>query len=136
MPAAARRVLVAPHESPMIEARPHRAELLVRSGDARAGALTGSGSARIERRRSHRAKALSERPPTAAEGVPMNARIAAPCPACGGIVEVVDPRIGLEVDCPDCEEALIVTALDPLRLDYALDADEEPAVVEDERRDA
>ncbi len=66
----------------------------------------------------------------------MNARIAAPCPACGGIVEVVDPRIGLEVDCPDCEEALIVTALDPLRLDYALDADEEPAVVEDERRDA
>lgn len=65
----------------------------------------------------------------------MDRRIAAPCPACGGIVEVVDPQIGLEVDCPDCEEALMVTTLDPLRLDYALDADETPAVVEDERRE-
>ncbi|MFO7547022.1 MAG: hypothetical protein R6W77_16135 [Trueperaceae bacterium] len=65
----------------------------------------------------------------------MDVRIAAPCPACGGIVEVVDPQVGLEVDCPDCEEALVVTALDPLRLDYALDADEAPAVVEDEHRE-
>lgn len=75
-------------------------------------------------------------PGWAVKGVAMNARIAAPCPACGGIVEVVDPRIGQEVDCPDCDEALTVTALDPLRLDYALDADEEPVVVEDDRRDA
>lgn len=61
--------------------------------------------------------------------------VAAECPACGGIVEVVDAHAGKQVDCPDCEEALVVTALDPLTLELALDADEEAAFVGDERRD-
>jgi lysine biosynthesis protein LysW len=70
------------------------------------------------------------------KGSDMNARVVASCPACGGIVEVVDPEIGREVDCPDCEEALLVTALDPLTLDYALDTDEAGSFPDEERREA
>lgn len=44
---------------------------------------------------------------------------AAKCPVCGELVEVPNPRVGLEVECPECEEALRVVEVYPLRLYYA-----------------
>ncbi|GIW24769.1 hypothetical protein [Meiothermus sp.] len=50
----------------------------------------------------------------------------AKCPACEGLVEVVNPQVGLEVECPDCGEVLRVVSVQPLKLYYALEPDEEP----------
>lgn len=56
------------------------------------------------------------------------------CPVCGGLVEVVNPKVGLEVECPECSEVLKVISLHPFRLYYALASDLEPLPESDERR--
>lgn len=48
------------------------------------------------------------------------------CPVCGELVEVADARVGLEVECPECQEVLRVVEVQPLRLYYAFESDEEP----------
>ncbi len=49
----------------------------------------------------------------------------AKCPVCGGLVELADPWVGLEVECPECGEGLRVVSLQPLQLYYAVDMEEE-----------
>lgn len=47
------------------------------------------------------------------------------CPTCDGIIEILEPEVGKQVDCPDCEALFVVASLDPLELTYALDMEEE-----------
>lgn len=60
--------------------------------------------------------------------------ILAPCPVCEGFVEIVNPFIHQEIECPDCQELLKVQSLEPLLLGYAYDINEEPMPWEEERR--
>ncbi len=57
----------------------------------------------------------------------------AKCPVCGELVEVANPWVGLELDCPDCGEVLRVISIRPLKLYYAYDPDEEPLPEEEHR---
>lgn len=55
------------------------------------------------------------------------------CPVCEAMVEVFAPRVGLEVECPDCGEVLKVLSLHPLKLYYALGPEDEPLPEEEHR---
>ena len=57
----------------------------------------------------------------------MGERVAVPCPTCGGVIEVDHPHLGRETECPDCGETFHLISLDPVRLTYAFEADEEVA---------
>jgi|FLYL01.1.fsa_nt_gi ribosomal protein S27E len=65
----------------------------------------------------------------------MAASVAVKCPACDGIVEIDKPALGMHVDCPDCDELLLVTSLTPFTLSCVLDGDD-VRWFEDERREA
>jgi rRNA maturation protein Nop10 len=56
------------------------------------------------------------------------------CPVCGGLVEVASPKVGIEVECPDCGEVLKITSVHPFKLYYALASDLEPLPEPDEHR--
>jgi lysine biosynthesis protein LysW len=58
--------------------------------------------------------------------------IAVACPICESILEVEEPGLDARVTCPDCGEAWVVASLDPPRLVYAYDIDEEDAGEPDE----
>ena len=60
--------------------------------------------------------------------------IVAACPVCGGVVELAAPAEGMTLECPDCEELLLVASLEPLTLAVATDPDEVPFPPEDEFR--
>lgn len=60
--------------------------------------------------------------------------ILAPCPVCEGFVELANPFIGEQTECPDCQELLRVQSLEPLMLGYAYDIDEEPMEYDDDWR--
>lgn len=51
---------------------------------------------------------------------------AAKCLVCGALLEVPGPWVGLEVECLECQEVLRVVEVQPLRLYYAFESDEEP----------
>ncbi|MGK0619053.1 hypothetical protein [Meiothermus cerbereus] len=51
---------------------------------------------------------------------------AAQCPVCDELVEVPNPWVGLEVECPECGEVLRVVEVHPLKFYYAFDPDDEP----------
>ncbi|WP_299428746.1 hypothetical protein [uncultured Meiothermus sp.] len=55
------------------------------------------------------------------------------CPVCDELVEITNVRAGLEVECPDCGEVLRVVSIQPLKLYYAFDPDEEPLPEEEHR---
>ena len=55
------------------------------------------------------------------------------CPVCEALVEVVSPRVGLEVECPECGEALKLVSVKPIKFHYALDLDDEPLPEEEHR---
>ena len=61
--------------------------------------------------------------------------LVAACPACGGVVELETPSVGMTIDCPDCEELLLVAGLEPLSLAVATDPDEVAFPDEDEQRE-
>ncbi len=61
--------------------------------------------------------------------------LAAICPTCDGVVEVPDPVVGMEVDCPECEDLLLVVETEPLTLVSASDPDEIPSRFEEPRED-
>ena len=56
------------------------------------------------------------------------------CPVCGGLVELVSPKLGMETECPECEEALRVISVHPFKLYYVLASDLEPLPEVDEHR--
>ncbi|UCH27625.1 MAG: hypothetical protein JSV66_08310 [Trueperaceae bacterium] len=47
------------------------------------------------------------------------------CPICEGLIELRDPRKGLRVECPDCQGLWMVTSVSPLKLEVALDMENE-----------
>jgi lysine biosynthesis protein LysW len=55
------------------------------------------------------------------------------CPICGGVIELDAPVAGAQVDCPDCGELFLITALQPLKLGYALDMEAEAEFADEER---
>jgi uncharacterized protein (DUF983 family) len=55
------------------------------------------------------------------------------CPVCDGLVEVFNAWVDLEVECSECGEVLQVVSVQPLKLYYALDLDEEPLLEEEHR---
>lgn len=61
--------------------------------------------------------------------------IIAACPVCGGVIELEAPAEGMTLECPDCEELLLVAELEPLSLVVATDPDEVAFPDEDEHRD-
>lgn len=60
--------------------------------------------------------------------------VVAACPVCGGVVELERPAVGMTLECPDCEELLLVAELEPLSLAVATDPDEVTFPDEDEQR--
>lgn len=58
--------------------------------------------------------------------------VATTCPACGGLVDIENAAVGLEVDCPDCGTMLAVASLDPLTVQETGDPDVVPFPEEDE----
>ncbi len=61
--------------------------------------------------------------------------LAAVCPTCDGVVEVPEPVIGMEVECPECEDLLLVVDLEPLILASSSDPDEIPSRRDEEREE-
>lgn len=61
--------------------------------------------------------------------------LAAICPTCEGVVQVPDPVVGIEVECPECEDLLLVVEVEPLTLVSASDPDEIPSRLEDPREE-
>jgi lysine biosynthesis protein LysW len=52
--------------------------------------------------------------------------LVAECPECGSNIRFHKPlRTGQIVICPECDEKLEVTSLDPLELDWAFDDDDD-----------
>ena len=61
--------------------------------------------------------------------------IIAACPVCGGVIELEVPAQGMTIECPDCDEVLLIAEIVPLTLVIATDPDEVSFPEEDEQRD-
>lgn len=61
--------------------------------------------------------------------------VAAACPTCGGVVSIAAPAIGMRLECPDCDELLEITEMEPLALAIASDPDVIGYPDEDEHRE-
>ncbi|HET8985104.1 MAG TPA: hypothetical protein VFN03_05015 [Trueperaceae bacterium] len=61
--------------------------------------------------------------------------IIAACPACGGVIDLESAAQGMTLECPDCDELLLIADLEPLTLVVATDPDEVSFPEEDEQRD-
>lgn len=70
--------------------------------------------------------------PTFVDG---DSTLAAICPTCDGVVEIEAPVVGAEVECPECEDLLLIVDLDPLTLASSSDPDEIPSRREEEREE-
>ncbi len=60
--------------------------------------------------------------------------LVAKCPACDGLIDLPNASVGLQVECPDCEELLIISSLKPSALSYALDMEEEASFANEDAR--
>ncbi len=59
-------------------------------------------------------------------------KVVTACPICQGVIELINPQLGVTVACPDCGEEWQVVKVQPLELGYAFDMDEEPALEDEE----
>lgn len=48
-----------------------------------------------------------------------------PCPLCNAVIEISEARLNQFIDCPDCDETFRIAALEPIKLIYAFDMDDE-----------
>lgn len=58
--------------------------------------------------------------------------IAVPCPICESVLEIDEPEVGVALTCPDCGEAWVLASLEPVRLVYAYDMEDEDVGEPDE----
>lgn len=54
-----------------------------------------------------------------------SSRVRATCPDCGSSVHLHRPELDDEVVCPECESSLLVVRLNPIKLDWAQDYDDD-----------
>ena len=55
------------------------------------------------------------------------------CPVCGELIEIVAGFQGKQIECLECREVFCIVSLEPLKLAYALDLNNEGEFFEEDR---